>query len=53
MRTGTSAAVSLRSPTKAELYEKAPKAGIKGRTHMTHEQLADALAHPGRGGRKV
>ncbi|MFD8415500.1 Ku protein [Streptomyces sp. NPDC059650] len=36
-------AESLRSLTKAELYEKATKAGIKGRSTMTHDQLADAL----------
>ncbi|GGV96745.1 hypothetical protein GCM10015535_66750 [Streptomyces gelaticus] len=34
---------SLRSLTKAKLYEKATKAGVKGRS-MTHDQLADALA---------
>ncbi|MFD9724599.1 Ku protein [Streptomyces sp. NPDC059072] len=40
----TSGAGSLRSLTKAELYEKATKAGVKGRSSMTHDQLADALA---------
>ncbi|MGQ7754811.1 hypothetical protein ACUN29_41410 (plasmid) [Streptomyces sp. WC2508] len=35
---------SLRSLTKTELYEKATKAGVKGRSGMTHDQLADALA---------
>ncbi|MFF4368201.1 hypothetical protein [Streptomyces sp. NPDC001594] len=25
--------------------EKAAKAGIRGRSHMTHDELADALAH--------
>ncbi|MCX4736969.1 hypothetical protein [Streptomyces sp. NBC_01363] len=35
---------SLRSLTKIELYEKATKAGVKGRSSMTHDQLADALA---------
>ncbi|MER6499224.1 Ku protein [Streptomyces sp. NPDC001455] len=34
---------SLRSLTKAELYEKATKAGIRGRSAMTHDQLANAL----------
>ncbi|MFE7403806.1 Ku protein [Streptomyces sp. NPDC057557] len=43
-RTGASGAGSLRSLTKAELYEKATKAGVKGRSSMTHDQLADALA---------
>ncbi|MEU2391841.1 Ku protein [Streptomyces sp. NPDC007369] len=52
-RTGTSGAGSLRSLTKAELYEKAAKAGVKGRSHMTHDQLANALAHAGRGRRKA
>ncbi|MFE7046679.1 Ku protein [Streptomyces atratus] len=35
---------SLRSLTKADLYEKATKAGVKGRSSMTRDQLADALA---------
>uniref|UniRef100_UPI002F911221 non-homologous end joining protein Ku n=1 Tax=Streptomyces sp. NBC_01553 TaxID=2975877 RepID=UPI002F911221 len=35
---------SLQSLTKTELYEKATKAGVKGRSSMTHDQLADALA---------
>ncbi|MCT2546228.1 Ku protein [Streptomyces atratus] len=35
---------SLQSLTKAELYEKATKAGVKGRSSMTHDQLAGALA---------
>lgn len=38
---------SLRSLTKTELYEKATKAGVKGRSGMTHDQLADALAKGG------
>lgn len=31
-------------PTKAELYEKAAAAGIPGRSHMTREELREALA---------
>ncbi|MEU7072328.1 Ku protein [Streptomyces narbonensis] len=34
---------SLRSLTKVELYEKATKAGIRGRSNMNHDELADAL----------
>ncbi|MEU5811718.1 Ku protein [Streptomyces sp. NPDC047718] len=41
--TATKPAAELRSLTKAELYKKAAKAGIKGRSSMTHDQLADAL----------
>ncbi|MEV7617090.1 Ku protein [Streptomyces sp. NPDC089799] len=47
-RTTGSGSGSLRSLTKAELYEKAAKAGIKGRSGMSHDQLADALSHTGR-----
>ncbi|MEU0633260.1 Ku protein [Streptomyces sp. NPDC005989] len=43
-RTNASDVGSLRSLTKAELYEKATKAGVRGRSSMTHDQLADALA---------
>ncbi|WP_073791030.1 hypothetical protein [Streptomyces sp. CB01580] len=43
--TSTSKSGSLRSLTKAELYEKATKAGIRGRSAMTHDQLANALDH--------
>ncbi|MFJ7200716.1 MULTISPECIES: Ku protein [unclassified Streptomyces] len=43
-RARASGADSLRSLTKAELYEKATKAGVKGRSSMTRDQLADALA---------
>ncbi|MFE2167749.1 Ku protein [Streptomyces sp. NPDC059447] len=45
-RTGssrTSRSASLRSLTKAELYEKASKAGIRGRSGMSHDELADTL----------
>ncbi|MGW4689691.1 non-homologous end joining protein Ku [Streptomyces sp. NPDC004244] len=42
--TSTSDSQSLRSLTKAELYEKATKAGLRGRSHMNHDELADALA---------
>ncbi|MGW3327568.1 non-homologous end joining protein Ku [Streptomyces virginiae] len=41
----------LAALTKAELYEKAAAAGIPGRSSMNHDQLADALAHTGRGRR--
>ncbi|MER7467687.1 hypothetical protein [Streptomyces sp. NPDC097981] len=40
------------SLTKAELYEKATAAGIEGRSTMTHDQLANALAHTGRSRRE-
>ncbi|SFY44786.1 hypothetical protein OH786_37770 (plasmid) [Streptomyces atratus] len=43
-RTGASDVGSLRSLTKAELYKKATKAGVKGRSDMTRDQPADALA---------
>ncbi|MGW8881823.1 non-homologous end joining protein Ku [Streptomyces sp. NPDC055663] len=43
-RTKASDVGSLRSLSKAELYEKATKAGVKGRSGMTRDQLADALA---------
>jgi DNA end-binding protein Ku len=43
-RTRASGADSLRALTKAKLYEKAAKAGVKGRSSMTHDQLAEALA---------
>ncbi|MFI6728767.1 hypothetical protein [Streptomyces atratus] len=35
---------SLQSLTKTELYKKATKDGVKGRSGMTHDQLAEALA---------
>lgn len=35
----------LRSLTKTQLYDKATEAGIRGRSHMSHDELADALAH--------
>ncbi|WP_052713940.1 Ku protein [Streptomyces katrae] len=38
----------LMALTKAELYEKAAAAGIPGRSSMNHNQLAEALSHPGR-----
>ncbi|KJY28826.1 hypothetical protein VR46_37630 [Streptomyces sp. NRRL S-444] len=41
----TSRSRSLQSLTKAELHEKATKAGIRGRSGMSHDELADALAH--------
>ncbi|MFE5561657.1 hypothetical protein [Streptomyces sp. NPDC056544] len=40
---GTSRTPSLRSLTKAELYEKATKAGIHGRSSMSHDELANTL----------
>ncbi|GGZ94979.1 hypothetical protein GCM10010371_63570 [Streptomyces subrutilus] len=39
----------LMALTKAELYGKAAAAGIPGRSSMHHDQLAQALSHPGRG----
>ena len=33
--------------TRDELYERAKKAGVRGRSNMTKEQLADALARKG------
>ncbi|MFB7216515.1 hypothetical protein [Streptomyces sp. NPDC056255] len=38
-------AATCPSLTKTELYEKATKAGVKGRSGMTRDQLADALAN--------
>ncbi|MFK0238602.1 hypothetical protein [Streptomyces vinaceus] len=38
----------LMALTKAELYEKAAAVGIPGRSSMNHDQLAQALSHPGR-----
>ncbi|MFC9294136.1 Ku protein [Streptomyces sp. NPDC057011] len=43
-RAGTSKGAPLRSLTKAELYRKATAAGVPGRSSMTHDELADALA---------
>lgn len=43
----------LMALTKAELYEKAAAADIPGRSSMSHDQLADALAHTGRGRRRA
>jgi cation transport regulator ChaB len=40
----THGGVDVRGNTKSELYERARKAGVKGRSDMTKEQLADALA---------
>ncbi|KPI33426.1 hypothetical protein OV450_6623 [Actinobacteria bacterium OV450] len=45
---GASGGRSLQSLTKAELYKKATAAGMEGRSTMTHDELADALAHTGR-----
>ncbi|MET3988057.1 hypothetical protein [Streptomyces sp. PvR034] len=39
--------------TKAELCEKAASVGIPGRSSMSQDQLADALAHTGRDRRKA
>ncbi|MGW6707713.1 hypothetical protein ACWGDE_22880 [Streptomyces sp. NPDC054956] len=39
-----SAKASSASPTKAELYEQAAAAGVTGRSRMTREELAEALA---------
>jgi cation transport regulator ChaB len=36
--------IDVQGNTKDELYERAKKAGVKGRSDMTKEELADALA---------
>ncbi|MCF3105736.1 hypothetical protein IPZ58_29715 [Streptomyces roseoverticillatus] len=46
--TSSSGSRPLKELTKSELYKKAAAAGIEGRFSMTHDQLADALAHTGR-----
>jgi cation transport regulator ChaB len=40
----THGGVDVVGNTKQELYERAKKAGVRGRSKMTKEQLADALA---------
>ena len=40
----THGGVDVVGNTKQELYERAKRAGVKGRSSMTKEQLADALA---------
>ncbi|MEA2305524.1 MAG: hypothetical protein QOH43_2804 [Solirubrobacteraceae bacterium] len=40
----THGGIDVRGNTRSELYERARKAGVKGRSDMTKEQLADALA---------
>ncbi|RSS46508.1 Ku protein [Streptomyces sp. WAC07061] len=44
---GSSGGKALMSLTKAELYRKAAAAGIEGRSTMSHDQLAQALAASG------
>ena len=43
----THGGVDVVGNTKAELYARARKAGVRGRSNMTKEQLADALARKG------
>lgn len=43
-RESTHGGIDVRGRTKQELYERAQRAGVKGRSKMTKEQLADALA---------
>jgi len=40
----THGGVDVRGNTKAELYDRAQRAGVKGRSKMSKEELADALA---------
>ena len=40
----THGGIDVRGSTKQELYERAQRAGVEGRSRMTKEQLADALA---------
>ena len=40
----THGGVDVRGNSKQELYERAKRAGVRGRSKMTKEQLADALA---------
>ncbi|MES4889998.1 Ku protein [Streptomyces sp. NPDC096012] len=44
---GRKKSAELASLSKAELYERASQAGVPGRSRMTREQLAEALAGPG------
>jgi cation transport regulator ChaB len=41
---GTHGGVDVRGNTKQDLYERARKAGVKGRSRMSKGELADALA---------
>jgi cation transport regulator ChaB len=43
----THGGVDVVGNTKEELYARAKKAGVRGRSNMTKEQLADALARKG------
>ena len=38
-------------PTRDELYQQAQEQGIEGRSHMTKQELADALSHGSGGGK--
>jgi cation transport regulator ChaB len=40
----THGGVDVKGNTKAELYERAKKAGVKGRSSMSKSELADAIA---------
>jgi hypothetical protein len=39
--------VDVEGNSKQELYERARKAGVKGRSRMSKEELAEALARKG------
>ncbi len=43
-RGSTHGGIDVRGSTKRELYERAKRAGVSGRSRMTKEQLADAIA---------
>jgi cation transport regulator ChaB len=43
----THGGVDVVGNTKDELYERAKRAGVRGRSNMTKEELADALARKG------
>jgi hypothetical protein len=43
-RTQTAGGVDVRGNTKEELYERAKKLGVKGRSSMSKQQLAKAVA---------
>jgi hypothetical protein len=43
-RTPTAGGVDVRGHTKAELYERARKLGVRGRSDMTKQELGEAIA---------
>ncbi len=43
----THGGIDVRGSSKRELYERAKQAGVSGRSKMTKEQLADAIARKG------